>query len=189
MIHDSGSAGIFLDLKLHDIPVTVQCAMDGISQLDVTFTTVHCGESLSMLEAAVAGSQGRVGVLGVTLLTSVTGDHIREAGFRPEFVSDPAALVLQRALMARKAGCVGVVCSGGEAAMIKTALGEDFLTVTPGIRPAWSELQQDDQRRVVTPAIAIQNGSDYLVIGRPIRATDDPVRAVQRIAEEIAGVL
>jgi orotidine-5'-phosphate decarboxylase len=73
--------------------------------------------------------------------------------------------------------------------MIKTALGEDFLTVTPGIRPAWSELQQDDQRRVVTPAIAIQNGSDYLVIGRPIRATDDPVRAVQRIAEEIAGVL
>lgn len=189
MIHDAGSAGIFLDLKLHDIPVTVQRAMNGIVQLDVTFATVHCGESLPMLEAAVAGSQGKVGVLGVTLLTSVTGDHIREAGFRPEFASNPAALVLQRARMARKAGCLGVVCSGQEAGMIKAELGQDFLAVTPGVRPIWSELKQDDQRRVVTPSAAVQNGADYLVIGRPIRDAGDPVCAVQRIAAEIAEAL
>ncbi len=190
MIHEAaGSAGIFLDLKLHDIPVTVQRAMRGIAELNVTFATVHCGESPRMLEAAVAGSGGKVGVLGVTILTSVTNDHIREAGFRPEFSDDLSTLVLKRAGMAREAGCVGVVCSGWEAGIIKNALGRNFLTVTPGIRADRHHLKQDDQQRIVTPSQAVQGGADYLVIGRPIRDADDPVSAAQRIAEEIEGVL
>jgi len=98
-------------------------------------------------------------------------------------------LVLHRAGMARTAGCAGVVCSGLETATIKAQFGDEFITVTPGIRPQWSLGGKDDQRRITTPAQAVKNGSDYLVIGRPIRDASDSRVAAVRIAEEIASVI
>lgn len=184
-----GTAKIFLDLKLHDIPATVSRAMESIVDLGVEFATVHCGENKDMLEAAVAGSGGKVGVVGVTVLTSISGEDIDTAGFRSEFSSDISRLVMNRAQMAMEAGCVGVVCSGLEAKMIKDNIGKDFITLTPGIRPFWEGMKEDDQRRITTPAQAIENGSDYLIIGRPIRDAKNPQKAAINIAEEIEGSL
>ncbi len=183
-IKEDGRSDVFLDLKLHDIPATVERAMARIADLGVAFATVHCGENPDMLKAAAAGADGRVGVLGVTVLTSVSGDHLRSAGFLPEFGDDPRSLVLKRARMAKDAGCDGVICSGQEARRIKKALGNDFKAVTPGIRP-FSGNPSDDQQRVVTPAAAVAAGADYLVIGRPIRDAQDPAAAAERIADEI----
>jgi orotidine-5'-phosphate decarboxylase len=188
-INSVGSAGVFLDLKLHDIPATVSRAMAGIVDLEIQFATVHCGETPRMLEAAVNSSQGKVQILSVTVLTSVTADDIRAAGYRSDFYQNLSDLVLQRADMARTAGCAGVVCSGLEAAMLKEHFGNEFITVTPGIRPQWSLDGKDDQKRITTPAQAVKNGSDYLVIGRPIRDASDSREAAVRIAEEIAAVI
>jgi orotidine-5'-phosphate decarboxylase len=188
-INASAASGVFLDLKLHDIPATVFRAMERIADLGVKFATVHCGETFRMLEAAVSGAGDRVGVLGVTVLTSISGEDIKSAGFRKPFYEDPTRLVVERAAMARSAGCAGIVCSGQEVKMIKKTLGLDFIAVTPGIRPVWDEIKKHDQRRVTTPAMAIENGSDYLVIGRPIRDAKNPKAAAQRIAEEIETVL
>jgi len=188
-INARGAAGVFLDLKLHDIPATVFRAMSGIADLGVRFATVHCGETLKMIEAAVKGSRGAVDILGVTVLTSVAADDIRRAGYRSEFYPDLIRLVKKRAAMAKTAGCAGVVCSGHEAAMIKREFGQDFAAVTPGIRPQWSLGGQNDQQRVTTPARAIRNGSDYLVIGRPIRDAADPVQAAVKVAAEIAAAI
>ena len=188
-IHSAGSAGVFLDLKLHDIPATVSRAMAGIAELDIKFATVHCGETPRMIEAAVSSGQGKVQVLGVTVLTSVTADDIKAAGFRPDFYQNLPQLVLERAAMAKKAGCAGVVCSGLEAAMLKAKFGKTFIAVTPGIRPQWSLEGKDDQKRVTTPAQAVGNGSDYLVVGRPIRDASDIQAAAVRVAEEIAATI
>ncbi len=180
---------VFLDLKLHDIPATVGRAMARAADLGVSLATIHCGESRQMIEAAVAGADGKVGVLGVTVLTSVTVEDLRFAGFRSEFAADMEALVLHRANMARQAGCAGVVCSPLEAGGIKEALGKDFLAVTPGVRPSREAVAGDDQRRVATPASAVAAGADYLVIGRPIRDAADPAAAAAKIADEISGAL
>lgn len=188
MMRKNGQAAIFLDLKFHDIPETVRRAMARVADMGVRFATVHCGESPRMLEAAVAGAGSQTGVLGVTVLTSVSQREIADAGFQKAFVEDPAALVIKRALMAKAAGCVGVVCSGLEVKQIKAACGREFIAVTPGIRPAW-QAGGDDQRRIVTPAQAIADGADYLVIGRPIRDAKDPVWAARKVAEEIGGAL
>ena len=189
IIHSQSRAGIFLDLKLHDIPVTVNRAMQRVAQWEgVVFATVHCGESPAMLKAAVEGSRNKVGVLGVTVLTSVSGPDLRQAGLDPAYADDPGALVIKRAQMAKQAGCAGVVCSGHEAAAIKSRFGPDFVTMVPGIRPSWS-VSADDQKRVVTPAAAVQNGADYLVIGRPIRDAKDPEAAAEKIAGEISRAL
>jgi len=188
-IRKTGTAGVFLDLKLHDIPATVSRTMEAIAELGVELATVHCGESKRMLEAAVSGAAGKVGVLGVTILTSVLSEDIRDAGFKKEFFSDLSRLVIKRATMAKKAGCSGVVCSGLEVRMIKENFGKDFTVVTPGIRPCWEGVETADQRRVTTPADAVKNGSDYLVIGRPIRDAIDPAAAAIRIAREIEEVL
>lgn len=187
-IRNAGDTRIFLDLKFHDIPATVSRAMKRVADLGVAWVTVHCGESPKMLAAAVEGGAGKVGVLGVTVLTSVSSEEIHAAGFQKELVEDPGRLVLKRAAVAHEAGCAGVVCSGREAAGIKSAFGKEFLAVTPGIRPAWEGSSADDQARVTTPAQAIRNGADYLVIGRPIRDAADPRKAARRIAEEIAAV-
>ena len=189
IIKTLGKAKIFLDLKLHDIPETVSRAMASIADLGVAFTTVHCGETNEMLKAAVAGSKGRAKVLGITVLTSVSSDDILAAGLRPEFASNMSMLVMQRAAAARDAGCSGVVCSGLEVGMIKEKFGEGFIAVTPGIRSSVGSIKKDDQRRITTPARAIQNGSDYLVIGRPIRDAKNPQEAAIRIAKEIETVL
>jgi orotidine-5'-phosphate decarboxylase len=188
-IHSQTAARIFLDLKLHDIPTTVGRAMARIADLGVAFATVHVGETRRMLEAAVEGSGGTVGILGVTVLTSVSAKNLESAGYRPAFYGDMSYLVLQRAQQAHEAGCAGVICSGHEVGQIKERFGKDFLAVCPGIRPAWAVTAKEDQRRIATPAQAVAGGADYLVIGRPIRDAEDPCRAASRIAEEIEAVL
>jgi len=188
-IKTSGATGVFLDLKLHDIPETVSRAMQNIADLGVAFATVHCGETSRMLEAAVKGGKDKVGVLGVTVLTSVLNEDLKSAGFRKIYYDDLTSLVIKRAAMAKQAGCKGIVCSALEVKMIKETFGQDFIAVTPGIRPGWDAGGKNDQRRVTTPARAVENGSDYLVIGRPIRDAKDPKDAAVRIAEEIETVL
>jgi orotidine-5'-phosphate decarboxylase len=182
-------AGIFLDLKLHDIPATVERAMRVIATLDVDLATVHCGENQSMLEAAVAGSLGKVGVLGVTVLTSVGASDLKASGYRDDLCDDIRRLVLHKATMAREAGCAGVVCSGLEVRQMKAHCGDGFLAVTPGVRFAGDGARTDDQRRIVTPAMAVSGGADYIVVGRPIRDAADPVVAARQIAAEIDEVL
>jgi orotidine-5'-phosphate decarboxylase len=183
-IHAAGPAGVFLDLKLHDIPETVGRAMAGVADLGVRLATVHCAESPRMLAAAVAAA-GRVGVLGITVLTSVSDEEARAAGFREEL----GELVMRRAAAAHAAGCAGIVCSGLEVAAVKARFGRGFLAVTPGIRPAWAGGAKDDQARVATPAAAVAAGADHLVIGRPIRDAADPRAAARRVAEEIQAVI
>jgi orotidine-5'-phosphate decarboxylase len=152
-IQQQGTASIFLDLKLHDIPVTVKRAMVQAAELGVYFATVHCGESRAMLEAAVEGAGGRVKVLGVTVLTSVSPGDVAEAGYRKEYSTDIQRLVMKKAGMAKDAGCAGIVCSGREVQAVKTAFGPDFQAVTPGIRPRGGSVTEDDQSRIVTPTI------------------------------------
>jgi len=185
----AGASKIFLDLKLHDIPETVCRAMRVIADLGVEFVTVHCGDSKEMMAAAVEGSKAKVKVLGVSLLTHITEKDIRMAGFKDEFSSDLSALVIARTAMAKDAGSAGIVCSGREVGKIKETFGSAFIAVTPGIRPDWGGVANDDQVRVMTPAQAIQNGSDYIVIGRPIRDAEDPVQAAGRIQESIEAIL
>ena len=188
-IHSHRAARVFLDLKLHDIPATVGRAMSRIAELEVAFATVHVGESRSMLEAAVEGSRGKVGILGVTVLTSVSAADLKLAGYREDLCNDMPGTVLQRAQIAHATGCAGVICSGLEAKRIKEKLGKDFLAVTPGVRPAWAVTEKEDQKRISTPAQAVAAGADYLVIGRPIRDAADPRQAAARIAAEIENAL
>ncbi len=188
-INSQGNTGIFLDLKLHDIPQTVKMAVNRIADLNVKFATVHCGESDEMLKYAVEGSKGKVGILGVTVLTSVSQQNIKDSGFNSEYSDDLSKLVLKRAAMAKNTGCTGIVCSGLEVQIIKEKFGDDFVTVTPGIRPEWELSKNDDQERITTPYKAIKNGSDYLVIGRPIRDAEDPVEAAEKVALEIDKAL
>lgn len=188
-IVQKGHARVFLDLKLHDIPATVKRAMAQVAGMGVYFATVHCGESRRMLEAAVEGAAGRVNVLGVTVLTSVSAADVADAGYRQCYVDDLRQLVVHKAHMASDAGCAGVVCSGHEVQAIKRFFGSAFQAVTPGIRPADERVNHDDQSRIVTPAMAIRRGADYLVIGRPIRDAADPRAAARAVAAEIQGVL
>ena len=181
--------GIFLDLKLHDIPETVRRTMAIIADLGVTFTTVHCGDSNAMLKAASEGAGGKTGILGVTVLTSISPADLQTAGYTKTFTNNLTQLVLKRARMAKDAGFSGVICSGLEAGIIKEHVGRDFLAVTPGIRPAWDLTEAHDQKRVLTPAQAIKNGSDYLVMGRPIRDAKDPAAAAMKVIEEIESAL
>lgn len=189
MIREKSSAKIFLDLKLHDISATVQRAMERVSELGVDYITVHCSSSMTMLEKAVAGAKGKTRVLGVTVLTDNDAHTLEAAGFSEMYISHPDELVMKRAKMAHEAGCSGIVCSGKEVGSVKKTFGSSFLAVTPGIRPRWSILENDDQKRVVTPGKAVQEGSDLIVIGRPIRDAEDPVRAAEKTAKEIQAVL
>ncbi len=188
MVKENSCARIFLDLKLHDISETVRRAMARVTDLGVDLVTVHCSSN-HMLEKAVAGGQRKTGVLGVTLLTDNDADMVQAAGFKNEYVKDPQALVMLRAKMAFDAGCAGIVCSGKEVAKIKQTFQNHFLAVTPGIRPEWTLMENDDQKRITTPGQAIESGSDYLVIGRPIRDANDPVQAAQKIEKEIQTAL
>lgn len=188
MIRELSRARIFLDLKLHDISATVKRAMGRVANLGVDLVTVHCA-SAHMLEMAVEGGGGKTGVLGVTLLTDNDSEMIQAGGFKEMFVKNPDELVLLRARMALAAGCAGVVCSGREASQVKSGISRNFLAVTPGIRPEWSLLENDDQKRVTTPAQAVKQGSDLLVIGRPIRDAADPGAAAQKVVQEIDAAL
>lgn len=171
---------VFLDLKLYDIPETVARAVRRLRDRPVSFLTVH-GDG-AILEAACR-EKGDLKILAVTVLTSLDREGLRELGFAGE-VHD---LVLSRARRARELGCDGVVASGQEAAALKDEFGEDLIYVTPGIRPAESR-PSDDQKRVVTVEEAIRNGSDYVVIGRPIRDAADPYEAALQIQGTIQGL-
>jgi orotidine-5'-phosphate decarboxylase len=184
-VGSEGGSDIFLDLKFHDIPATVRSASRAAAKLGARFISVHAGGGAKMLEAAVEGAGEETGVLAVTALTSLSREDLAETGVRRE-LTDPSALVLHRASLAKGAGCAGVVCSGQEVEAVRREFGEDFVTMVPGIRPAWGDVPHDDQARVVTPADAVRRGADYLVIGRPIRLASDPAAAAARIAEEIA---
>ena len=159
-------------------------AMQRVASLGVDVVTVHCA-SKNMLEKAVEGGQGKTGVLGVTLLTDNDANAVKAAGLKDLYVNDTNELVMLRAQMAHDAGCAGIVCSGKEVKQVKAKFGKDFMAVTPGIRPAWTLLDNDDQKRVVTPAGAVKDGSDYIVIGRPIRDADDPAQAARKVIAEI----
>ena len=183
-VKKNSSNSIFLDLKLHDISATVGRAMARVADLGVDFVTVHSCSSQKMLETAVKNA-GETKVLAVTLLTDNDSHTLRDQGFQKDYMEHPGRLVLRRAAMALNAGCAGVVCSGKEAEILKSHFGRMCLTVTPGIRPQWSLTPGDDQKRVVTPAKAIRAGSDYIVIGRPIRDAYDPMWAAKKVAEEV----
>ncbi len=188
MVKELSDAKIFLDLKLHDISATVQRAMGRVASLGVDLVTVHCS-SVNMLEKAVEGGLGKTGVLGVTLLTDNDVAAVKAAGLKDEYVNNTQKLVLLRAKMAHEAGCAGIVCSGHEVETIKNEFGSDFLAVTPGIRPEWTLMANDDQKRVTTPGQAVSRGSDLIVIGRPIRDAGDPKEAAIKVIKEIEAVL
>ena len=185
-IKEAGGAGIFLDLKLHDIPATVKRAFMAASLHGPEFVTVHCDEGGEILRSVAENNPAGTKILAITVLTSLNQRKLKELGYAPKYVEDLTALVLLKARMAKEAGCHGVVCSGLEVATIKRELGPELIAVTPGIRPAWSVVSQDDQKRIVTPADAVNNGADYIVVGRPIRDAKNPADAAKRVADEIA---
>lgn len=188
-IREITTAGIFLDLKLHDIPETMRRSFTAASAHRPQFVTVHCDEGGGFLKPAAESGPAGTQVLAVTLLTSLNQAKLKALGYDGAYVADLSALVLLRARIARDAGCDGVVCSGHEVTRIKAELGRDLIAVTPGIRPAWSLVQKDDQKRIVTPADAVKAGADYIVVGRPIRDAADPAGAAERVADEIASAL
>lgn len=176
---------LFLDLKLYDIPATVVGAMGTISH-GVAFLTVPCDVGFAGLKTIVEAKGGAYDILAVTVLTSATAADLLELGYEPALAKDPVHLVARKAQMAKRAGCRGVVCSGREVKAVKAACGPEFLAVCPGIRPAWSLVAGDDQRRLVTPFEATRAGADYLVVGRPIHRAPDPTAAARRVVAEIA---
>ena len=177
---------IFLDLKLHDIPNTVKSAMRVLSRLDVDMVNVHAAGTADMMRAAVEGLTREDGtrplLLAVTQLTSTSEERMQKELL---IQASMPQTVAHYAKNARDAGLDGVVCSPLEAALVKQACGNDFLTVTPGIR--FADSAADDQRRVMTPEKARLNGSDYIVVGRPITRAADPVAAYRRCVKEFVG--
>lgn len=177
---------IFLDLKLHDIPNTVKKAMAVLSGLDVDMCNVHAGGTCRMMEAALEGltrSDGtRPLLIAVTQLTSTDQESIENDLLIHEPIDK---VVMHYAENAKKAGLDGVVCSPLESAKVHEVCGGGFLTVTPGVR--FADGDNGDQKRVMTPAQAKEIGSDYIVVGRPITAAEDPVAAYNRCIEEFVG--
>lgn len=186
--HQVGPARIFLDLKLYDIPATVLGALHALLP-GVAFITVPSDLGPTGLKKIVAAAAGAYQILAVTVLTSTTAEDPRALGYDPRYAQDPTELVLLRARLAQEAGCAGVVCSGREVRAVKEQCGPDFLSVCPGIRPAWAKVSGDDQRRIVTPFEAVKNGADYLVVGRPIRQATDPTAAARQVVAEIAEAM
>ena len=174
---------IFLDLKLHDIPNTVKKSMSVLSRLDVDMTNLHAGGGIPMMEAALEGLTRPDGtrpmLIAVTQLTSTSQEVMERDLLIKEDINE---VVMHYAHNAKLAGLDGVVCSPREADKVHGRCGENFVTVTPGIRFADGEI--GDQVRVMTPQKAKENGSDYIVIGRPITAADDPVAAYKRCVSE-----
>jgi len=170
---------VFADLKLFDIPATVAAAVRQLARHDVDFCTVHGNDS--MLKAA-ADAKGNMQILAVTALTSLDQGDLDDLGFQ----CDARTLVLSRARRALALGCDGVVSSGLEVATLREHTDPRLITVCPGIRPIHND---DDQQRVMTPYQAIYDGADYLVVGRPIRAAENPAAAAEAIQDEIARAL
>jgi len=176
---------VFLDLKFHDIPNTTAQACKAAAALGVWMVNVHALGGRKMMEAAreaVAQATRPPKLIAVTVLTSMAQQDLAEIGV----TATPAEMVLRLALLARDSGLDGVVCSAQEAPMLRQHLNKEFCLVTPGIRPA--DTSADDQSRIMTPRAALENGSSYLVIGRPITKAADPLLALQNIHKEIEGL-
>lgn len=176
---------IFLDLKLHDIPNTVKKAMSVLRNLDVDMTNVHAAGTVDMMKAAIEGLTREDGtrplLIAVTQLTSTSEERMQKELLIGASINDT---IVKYAENAKAAGLDGVVCSPLEAAMVKEACGKEFMTVTPGVRFADGDV--GDQVRVTTPERAREIGSDFIVVGRPITAADDPVAAYERCMREFA---
>jgi orotidine-5'-phosphate decarboxylase len=181
IVRDLVSSGrrVFLDLKLHDIPTTVALAVKSAAELRVDMLTIHASGGSAMLRAATEAAAGRMNLLAVTVLTSLNDEDMEEIGVAGR-LSDQ---VLRMAALAQSAGCQGIVTSPREALMVRKALGEGFAIVTPGIRPAGAET--NDQQRIATPAQAISNGVSHIVVGRPITHAPDPAKTTQTIIAEM----
>ncbi len=177
---------IFLDLKLHDIPNTVKKSMAVLSRLDVDMTNLHAGGTCRMMEAAIEGLTREDGsrpiLIAVTQLTSTDQESMEEDLLIKEPIDK---VVMHYASNAKKAGLDGVVCSPLEAGKVHETCGNEFLTVTPGVR--FADGDKGDQKRVMTPAQAKEIGSDYIVVGRPITAAQDPVAAYEKCVKEFVG--
>ncbi len=177
---------VFLDLKYHDIPNTVAAACKSAAALGVWMINVHGGGGRAMMQAAreaLAGLPRRPKLIAVTVLTSMGAEDLRETGHAEE----PQALVERLARLAASSSMDGVVCSAQEVSLLRRACGPEFCLVTPGIRLA--DAAQDDQKRIVTPQVAINDGADYLVIGRPITRASDPLAVLDRINADINTAL
>ncbi|MEO7865904.1 MAG: orotidine-5'-phosphate decarboxylase [Sphingomicrobium sp.] len=171
---------IFLDVKLHDIPNTVAKAVAALGPLKPAVLTVHACGGRAMMEAAKAAAPVGTRVVGVTVLTSLDGEDLRSAGVS----GSPSDQVARLARLAQSAGLDGIVCSGAEVAAARAEWPEGFFVV-PGIRPATGE--PGDQKRVVTPLQALDDGASILVIGRPITGAADPAAAARAIADSLKG--
>jgi orotidine-5'-phosphate decarboxylase len=173
---------VFLDFKLHDIGNTVSSGVLSLARSGATFITVHAYPPVMRAAREALSSlpeDKRAALLGVTVLTSLDDDDLKQAGFH----DNVETLVQKRALMARQEGLDGLVCSAQEASRIRHLVGPGMILVTPGIRP--DEASKDDQKRIVTPAKAIADGADLLVVGRPVLKAEDPVTACQTIVSQI----
>jgi len=171
---------VFLDLKLHDIPNTVEKGVAQIARTGASFLTVHAYPQT--LAAAAEGAAGsNLGILGVSVLTSMEDSDLARAGYG---LGVPA-LVARRARQAQELGAAGLICSPADIGIVRGAVGEALELVTPGVRPAGTAI--DDQKRVMTPGDAIRAGADRLVVGRPITGAADPAAAARAILREMAG--
>ena len=180
-LHDKGFE-IFLDLKFHDIPNTVYESVRSAANLGVWMINVHASGGSKMLDAskkALEGFDKPPLLVGVTILTSISEEILTEIGF-----NNLDKQVMRLTKLAERSGLDGVVCAASDATKVKQTCGESFLTVTPGIRPRDADL--NDQSRTSTPKEAIANGSDFLVIGRPITGSEDPTNALDNIYKEVS---
>lgn len=177
---------IFLDLKLHDIPNTVRKTMSVLSRLDVDMTNLHAAGTIEMMKAALEGLTREDGtrpiLIAVTQLTSTSEQRMQDELLINAGIADCIAKYAENT---KEAGLDGVVCSPLEAGLIKERCGSGFITVTPGVR--FADAAKDDQVRITTPARAREIGSDYIVVGRPITAAEDPVAAYERCVAEFLG--
>jgi orotidine-5'-phosphate decarboxylase len=187
-VKNAGAEKIFLDGKFHDIPNTVAGAARAAVRMGVWMFNVHAGGGSAMMRAAAEASAEEADhlgveaplILGVTVLTSISGEMLREE------LSVPMPLerqVTHLAQLARDAGLAGVVASPHEIKLVKAACGSGFLVVTPGVRPTWAAA--NDQKRIMTPAEAVRNGADFLVVGRAITAAEDRRAAAERVIAEL----
>ena len=178
---------IFLDLKLHDIPNTVKKSMAVLSKLDVDMTNLHAGGTINMMKAAVEGLTREDGtrpiLIAVTQLTSTDEESMRNDLLIDKPIDE---VVMHYAKNTKIAGLDGVVCSPLEAGKVHSVCGDGFLTITPGVRFADGDV--GDQKRVTTPKMARELGSDYIVVGRPITEAENPVEAYERCVKEFLGL-
>ncbi len=185
-----GGPRVMLDLKLHDIPKTVERATAQVARLGAGLLTIHAAGGKEMMAAAVKAARdaGSTRILAVTVLTSMDDEDLRATGH----AGTSAQIVIERAKLALEAGCDGVVASALEAALLRATLPRGFLIVTPGIRriggPLESETISGDQKRIASPRQARRAGADLIVVGRPIRDAEDPAAAARAIAHDLAMI-